>query len=630
MSEAQAQPAIVAQPTPAEDRASLRRAMWEAAVCAGLGVGFGSLVFEGLQQMAIEHSPLRFCFECLVLLVATVVFLDRLIEHVAKMMGARPMRFPKGRQAVRWIIIGTTLGVLVLHKSLDVAIEKDPSGAIFLLLSCGLLAGSITIAWISGQKKQPYRSARRGALTGALVSLPFGLIVAIMLVMGKPVVDVTPTPPADVVARGAMAMKVYLWSFAMGYCVAFSFGWAFAGYIGGKAIDKQWWGGGSRAVLYIFTIFCIPIAGLLLLATFMRGKPNSDVLNWIAVGLGWGLGLVLHGEASDKLLHAKHLHAIPAQIPEQATAPVVTPPLQPEEVPSDHDTPKPPPKPRFGWKWQTAAVLLSLSLIGVLKMPKEPPLAIESVNFFESPGGPMPRASRTYQTHFRKDLARYIEFELHVVKKGKKDLSQLPIQAIWHWADGTDREDTVELKNDSEYVSFGRGFVTPGHWEAGDYSVDYLLFGKRIASGKFSVVEPPPDSDANSHPAAGSTFLPALQANANPQLRFFEGLQPSSTITQTHFDSIFMSTSARKIWWELQITFGPNSPNLSFTVHAKWYHDKILIADSKTSFQASKEAGPQYFVGSHGSDDPQWPKGNYHVDLYINTKHTAAGDFGVR
>lgn len=659
-----------APPATSEAGTFARRGRWEAALFAGLGVGFSYLIFDGLQQMIQEKSEFKFSFVCLLLLVATIVFLDRTIERVGIAYGLRPMEFPEGRKTIRWIIVVVTLGVLILHKSLDAAIEKDPARALGVLLAASVLAGSITAAWIKGAQKQPPRAARRGALVGGLIAAPFGIVIAVVLHAGGQISGVDATPSPDLVAKGEQAVRIYAGVFAVLVGAIVTGMWALMGYVGGKAIDKRWHRCGSRGVLYSLTILSCVTGVLPFLWGLIHGQPDGETLRPVAMSLGWGMGLVLHGEVCDCLMHSE-VHEEPAAPAKQLNLPA---PARPPEsqietatlslpnqaaprtelVPSTSGAVIPArvetrPKLHLSSKWKVAAVLLSISLIAVLKMPKPLPVAVDVVNFFESGGGPVPRSTRRYQTHFRKDMARYIEYELHLVKKEGRSLDGLSIDSVWHWADGTDRKDSVALPNSSDYVSSGRGFVKPGKWPVGDYSVDFFLAGKKLASGQFSIVAAPP-KDAPVDPTAtdplaphnpgpyrpqfqpGSQIynLPELNANADPQLRFFEGLKPYASITQTPYASVFFVPTTRRIWWEVGVTFVADGPSVKFPIRAACYRNENVIFDRTADFNSPSQKKTQFYVGSFGADTPGWAADTYHVDLFIDSKKVAAGDFAVR
>ncbi len=120
---------------------------------------------------------------------------------------------------------------------------------------------------------------------------------------------------------------------------------------------------------------------------------------------------------------------------------------------------------------------------------------VQSLLFFESDGGVMPRPERRYTTEFRTDSTRYINVQLDLshalaLRDQPVDVActftntDLGASATMEWSS------TVRRGHASSGISTGWGDVTPGSWRPGTYRVLCTVDGVAGPEGGFVLREP--------------------------------------------------------------------------------------------------------------------------------------------
>lgn len=282
---------------------------------AGFGAGYGSLVCDGMIGAFLDEKGARkFLAISVFLLVASLIWLDPIIESVYATYGVQSKKALKGWRGVRVAVIATFLFVF-LHKALDSELEKNWREALPIMTLWALYAGFITWAWLSGARLRPSRCARNGAWAGILIAL---ILAAFSLLIH---------------ARSTITGMGYRVAIAELTFVAVGAAWPIVlGYAGGWVIDRSGRANISRRILCALVICSLGltvviIANWFILFSFLHSyliaravspdriseiseKLWAEFAGAIGLGLvlslgaaaGWGLGLAIHSETCDSLM----------------------------------------------------------------------------------------------------------------------------------------------------------------------------------------------------------------------------------------------------------------------------------------------------------------------------------------
>lgn len=280
---------------------------WKIVLYAGLGSGIGGLVVTGI--LAHRGEILKFVFVVLILLVASRILFEPVVERVLGAYDPHSQETSKNRKDRRWMILATSFLALGLDKALDKQVQEDLKGTTVVLIFCMLYAGLITLGWLRGIQQNPPHAAKRGALTGLALGLPLALFSAGLFLLFY----LTPDMPE-------MYRNQYFLLWFVGISALGGVGPAFIGYAGGLVIDRRFGVCRSRWVCYalvvstllyaVISIFVFHFFKSFLTKSFAHEDIDelipmlsfSAILPQIGGAAGWGLGLMLHGDDCDEML----------------------------------------------------------------------------------------------------------------------------------------------------------------------------------------------------------------------------------------------------------------------------------------------------------------------------------------
>jgi hypothetical protein len=477
-----------------------RRAHWKTLGFAAGGVGFSSLIFTGLVGAFKEETLFHFAFVLVILVIASLVFFDRIAELVLGGHGERSAEKAGDRTRLLVWTTGIAVLIVILHRSLDTALRNDTE-AIGQLLAGGFISARVTAAWLRGARHRPVScAARKGAMSGALVGGIFGILAFLVIYFGGEIPGINATPPPNLV--GDLPQLIYRIVFALVLGLTVPVLWASFGFIGGLAIDKRWGSSPTRGILFALSLLAFPLAfGLFAYSFFSTHAWDPEPLRMIFIAVGWGVGLILHSDVCDLTLDVP-ANAIPAN-----TVPIAGSPLMATAI-------EPPPRPQPKPIWEVL-LIAGLSLTVLLLWHQS-----VTVKFFESDNHPPAPRGRKYQTQFAQSTTRFMNFEMEIPKRLLPS-GEFEIYELWTGPTGSVPVTTM-AKEGEERPTGGYGWVDPGHWPLGHYFVDLRLdktqgdFNPQTQTpfGTFSFdivninVAPPPQD---------SPPPPATETNLSPQ-----------------------------------------------------------------------------------------------------------------
>ena len=296
----------------------------------------------------------------------------------------------------------------------------------------------------------------------------------------------------------------------------------------------------------------------------------------------------------------------------------------------DKDSKRDVPKPWLNWKIAGAIGAALVVLLWFLLVPK--PLEVQSVRFFGAEDGlsaqiTNPTISRpNYKTEFSSNEARFIWYDLSLVKAASKDVT---VDVLWRYPDGVTFTQNVGIKNGSYGYTLGRGFRQGlPNWRVGRYVVEFSTNGKKIATGEFSIT-PARFRSVPSFPLPGpippspgpvpsqSPFdIPSLQSNLVGGLRFFEGPkqapQPQSRFYQSRFDA----RSARYIRAEVHLKNAGQLPPRDFKITTVWFKEGVEFYRGDYVYASPRPQESRLYSLYYGGDAPGiWQRGNYRTQV---------------
>jgi hypothetical protein len=117
---------------------------------------------------------------------------------------------------------------------------------------------------------------------------------------------------------------------------------------------------------------------------------------------------------------------------------------------------------------------------------------VQSVSFFESDGGPMPRPQRRYATEFRADSVRYMNVQIDLSHPITLADGTLPVACTFEHVElgasyVLEWPGQVRRGNASSGLSTGMGTEEPGAWRPGTYRVRCTVDGVPIPEAGFVI-----------------------------------------------------------------------------------------------------------------------------------------------
>lgn len=117
---------------------------------------------------------------------------------------------------------------------------------------------------------------------------------------------------------------------------------------------------------------------------------------------------------------------------------------------------------------------------------------VQSVTFFESDGGLMPRPQRRYATEFRVDSVRYMNVEINLSHPITLADGTLPVVCTFEHVEMGASYDLewpgqVRRGSASSGLSTGMGTADPGNWRPGTYRVRCTVDGVAIPEAGFVI-----------------------------------------------------------------------------------------------------------------------------------------------
>jgi hypothetical protein len=164
--------------------------------------------------------------------------------------------------------------------------------------------------------------------------------------------------------------------------------------------------------------------------------------------------------------------------------------------------------------------------------------------------------------------------------------------------------------------------VDAGNWPLGTHRVDFYLGDMRVASGSFDISNAPV-------PQASGFGISGLKT---PVVQFYEGPHDTEPEKNTRvYRYIFPQSSARTIYWEVDLTFPNPSQKITFKLTAHWIKpDGTEMGQQTLDGYVMPEWGTSWHsLGFGWVDAGHWPIGTHRVDFYVGNTLVASGSFQI-
>lgn len=118
---------------------------------------------------------------------------------------------------------------------------------------------------------------------------------------------------------------------------------------------------------------------------------------------------------------------------------------------------------------------------------------IITFKFFECPNEGVPFEQRNYSNLFEQTTTRFIDFELKLEHYPPGRVVEIPLTIKYFYPDGTQMAEFIEnIKIEAGWTwsihwGNGWGWVEPGQWKTGTYTVKIFEDTREIVSGRFSI-----------------------------------------------------------------------------------------------------------------------------------------------
>jgi hypothetical protein len=177
-----------------------------------------------------------------------------------------------------------------------------------------------------------------------------------------------------------------------------------------------------------------------------------------------------------------------------------------------------------------------------------------------------------------------------------------------------------------------QSFERPMTVEAGEAQTVYVTLVQKSAavtpSAPQTVTPSAPSSPSLPAPSYGIP-VPGVKISG---VRFFEGphdktLEKPQRVYRFNFER----SSARSIYWELDLSFPKPAQRIDFQVDALWFKpDGSQMARQTISAYVLPEWGVSWHTLGWGYNDPgHWARGTYRVDFYYGSVRIASGSFQI-
>jgi hypothetical protein len=248
---------------------------------------------------------------------------------------------------------------------------------------------------------------------------------------------------------------------------------------------------------------------------------------------------------------------------------------------------------------------------------------VTGLRFFESGKGFPPVDKRSFASRFAKS-SRYINWQLDLDYPKRSSPLKFQVEAIWYKPDNsvyTRQNVTIEMQSgwNSSSHAMGYGSDKGGSFAPGDYTVDMLVGGERVARGRFEVY-------VGEAPPAG--YIQSLNATVT-SVKFFESGSDLPARDQRRYASQFRIGPTRYINWELNLAMPTRTSRADFTIHEVWRKPDGTIEkdDNFKTYVESGWATSWHTRGWGRADGGKWVPGTYRVDLYVDNAKVASGTF---
>jgi hypothetical protein len=289
----------------------LRRSQVDLATSAGLGAGFGLVLWQAVLEFS--RKPWPDMLGELVVVAAVSVGIIKFIEPLAEWVKhGFHLKHHQAPAAKSWTLRMAVLMAIAFssfsHDVLEKYLENNPLDALRSVLAVLLVSGGITYAWASGARCHPSRACRRGLISGASIVLIVLMALWTDPVAAKQKISDTPEAAHQVSnISGPLGVSVFagaevtsLRAAAIPLCF-----WTLFGLVGGRAIDRGWRKGKLSAV-----VLSVLVSALLVIVSVRLGGyvESTEVALGVSAVLGWCLSLLLFPSA-ETLLHRHELAA---------------------------------------------------------------------------------------------------------------------------------------------------------------------------------------------------------------------------------------------------------------------------------------------------------------------------------
>jgi hypothetical protein len=256
---------------------------------------------------------------------------------------------------------------------------------------------------------------------------------------------------------------------------------------------------------------------------------------------------------------------------------------------------------------------------------------ISQLNFYEGGYDGVAREQRQYNTSFSPSNSRYIYWELNLDHPAPGRRIDFTVDAVWTAPDGSEfaRQSLGSYLLEtwsSSYHQIGRGWREPGNWNPGTYRVDLMVNGEKVASGSFVMT-----GGGGGTTTQTAYDIPSIQARVT-SIQFFEGGFDAIPKEQRRYSIQFSKSSARAIWWELNLEYPDPGRKVDFAIEAVYFSPDGSVLNRQTNNTSIQNTWTtSYHSLGWGWQEPgNWALGFYGIELSVNGKRVASGTFEIR
>ncbi len=262
-----------------------------------------------------------------------------------------------------------------------------------------------------------------------------------------------------------------------------------------------------------------------------------------------------------------------------------------------------------------------------------PPIqaTVSQLNFYEGGYDGAAREQRAYKNSFSPSDSRYIYWELNLDHPAPGRRIDFNVDAVWTAPDGSEfaRQtlNTYLLETwSSSYHQIGRGWREPGNWNPGTYRVDLMVGGEKVASGSFVMT-----GGGGGTTTQTAYDIPSIQARVT-SIQFFEGGFDAIPKEQRRYSVQFSKSSARAIWWELNLEYPDPGRKVDFAIEAVYFSPDGSVLNRQTNNTSIQNTWTtSYHSLGWGWQEPgNWAPGIYGIELSVNGRRVASGTFEIR